>query len=117
MPGFCEHCRTYFGARFAGCPLCRGQLDLAAGTPEGAWVVVAVARNPTEADILGGLLAANGIRSVVDSRVMSMYPTPDSGWDLVLLLVPNDAVEAAEGLLDAAERGELVVSEQEREDA
>lgn len=116
MPGYCKRCCLYVSTRFPACPLCNGELGPASGGLEGAWVVVAIARNTADAEIVGGLFAANGIEYVVETRGVPMYPVPDSGLDLVLLLVPTDSLVAAEELQQAAEHGELELVDQDIEE-
>jgi len=116
MPRYCEPCDTYFGDSFAVCPLCGGELPLATTLQEETWVVVGTARNPADAEILGGLLAAREIPHVVANRGVSQYPAPDAGMELYLLLVPDSFAAAVQELQAAAERGELSVTDKDLEE-
>lgn len=115
MTGGCQNCGEYFSESFAACPLCGSELTLVELVPEGSWVVVAVARNATDAEILGGLLAANGVPYVVRERGVSMYPAPDSGLELALVCVPDGSAREATNLREQAERGELQLRDQDLE--
>lgn len=112
MPRYCERCDTSFADTFLVCPLCGDELSLlSAPQEEQVWAVVSVASNPTNAAILDGLLAAWEIPHLMAKRGVSMYPAPDSGMELYLVLVPGDQLAAAQELLAGAERGELSVTE------
>lgn len=116
MPRYCERCDTHFADSFAVCPLCGGELPLATTLQEETWVVVGTARNPADAEILGGLLAGREIPHVVSKRGVSQYPAPDAGMELYLVLVPDGFSAAVLELQAAAERGELAVTEADLEE-
>ncbi len=116
MPRYCERCDTYFAETFGACPPCGAKLSFASAPQEEFWAVLGVASNPPNAEILGGLLAARGIPHLVAKRGVSMYPAPDAGVDLYLMLVPGEGLEAAQELQVAAERGELAVTEKDLEE-
>lgn len=116
MPRYCERCDTYFSETFVVCPLCGNELSFLSAPQEDVWAVVGVASNPTNAEILGGLLAAQEIPHVVAKRGISMYPAPDAGIELYLVLVPGEQLAAAQELQVAAERGELSVTDEDQEE-
>lgn len=108
--GSCEHCQRRFGESFAVCPLCGRELAFPGDQGEG-WVAVAAEKNHVDAQVLAWFLEQAGVAAVVEKHGVAMYPAPDGGLELHLVLVAPEQLAEAEELLAAAERGELAITE------
>ena len=106
----CERCQRLFGKRFALCPVCGGVLAPWAEARE-PWVTVAAARNAFDAEVVAGFLQEEGITSLVERHGVAMYPLPEVGLELYLVLVPPQRFSDAERLLAASDRGEAAITE------
>lgn len=113
----CPRCKINFSQDFACCALCLGPLEPAGQfTSEShgqTWVVVGKTGSLTEAEILVGALVASGIRAVSETRGVAMYPAPEGGLSVYLIRVPISELADALELKALAERGELILKDEE----
>ena len=73
------------------------------------WQMVAEVSDELEAEILRGLLVAQGLEVLLSQEAAAhyIYPTNVGGFGEVQLLVPSSQVEAAQEILEAYRQGDF----------
>lgn len=115
MP-YCAECGIEFREGVVNCSDCGATLEPGPLPPDvygPAWVPVAAFTSPEEAFLARGFLAEQGIEADVISAERSIFPIHRVVASDTVLAVPPDDAATARALLQQAERGAVLLPEED----